>query len=217
MQIICPYRALAELQPNSRPFIHSRWWRALDATMTTDKQTRRHSSRLSKPLVEVPEPTAKPLRLVLKTPRRYRPIQPREETDLCPACNVHLRADPGHDVEDCLALLTLPQMDTSPNSLDISSASYGPPQFSQHDVIVVTKKPQLDLSQLTHEQLVQRLRESEVTRCQVCLDRYESPTVSTACWHVFCQQCWLHALAEKKTCPLCTGITLSEDLRRVYL
>ena len=46
-----------------------------------------------------------------------------------------------------------------------------------------------------------RLRQSTV--CNICLTIYVTPVVSTACWHVHCELCWLRALGAKKLCPQC--------------
>ena len=48
-------------------------------------------------------------------------------------------------------------------------------------------------------------------------DVYENPLVSVQCWHVFCDQCWLKALATQKLCPKCKTITCPGDLRRIFL
>ena len=40
---------------------------------------------------------------------------------------------------------------------------------------------------------------SSRTVCHICLDVYRVPLVSTACWHVHCEPCWLLSLATKET------------------
>ncbi|XP_042869998.1 E3 ubiquitin-protein ligase RNF220-like [Penaeus japonicus] len=60
-------------------------------------------------------------------------------------------------------------------------------------------------------------RRSVRCTCRVCHGEYEKPLVSVSCWHIHCEQCWLHALAAKKLCPQCSSITSTADLRRVYL
>nr|XP_027229264.1 LOW QUALITY PROTEIN: E3 ubiquitin-protein ligase RNF220-like [Penaeus vannamei] len=73
------------------------------------------------------------------------------------------------------------------------------------------------------EALRARVKELEEERrsgrcaCRVCHGEYEKPLVSVSCWHVHCEQCWLHALAAKRLCPQCSIITSTADLRRVYL
>jgi len=53
--------------------------------------------------------------------------------------------------------------------------------------------------------------------CRVCLDKFVRPLVSTVCWHVHCEFCWLRVLKIKKLCPQCKGIVKPLDLRRIYL
>ena len=60
-----------------------------------------------------------------------------------------------------------------------------------------------------------RLRQSTV--CNICLTIYVTPVVSTACWHVHCELCWLRALGAKKLCPQCKVIVQPKDLRKIYL
>lgn len=55
------------------------------------------------------------------------------------------------------------------------------------------------------------------THCLICIDAYQKPVVSTACWHVHCESCWLHALAIRRVCPQCQRITCPSDLHRIYL
>ena len=64
-------------------------------------------------------------------------------------------------------------------------------------------------------------RENKVLRqstlCNICLNTYVTPVVSTVCWHVHCEQCWLRALGSKKLCPQCKLIVQPKDLRKIYL
>ncbi|KAJ6515570.1 hypothetical protein C8R45DRAFT_1049180 [Mycena sanguinolenta] len=53
--------------------------------------------------------------------------------------------------------------------------------------------------------------------CRICLESYNTPTVSTGCWHTCCKECWLRCLGSTKLCPICKRITAATDLRRVYL
>merc|ERR1712166_747035 len=34
--------------------------------------------------------------------------------------------------------------------------------------------------------------------CNICMDSYRTPLVSTVCWHVSCEECWMRALGTKK-------------------
>lgn len=54
-------------------------------------------------------------------------------------------------------------------------------------------------------------------QCQICMDCYHNPLVSVKCWHVYCDKCWLKALATKKVCPKCKDITSPGDLRKIFL
>ncbi|KAJ1979551.1 hypothetical protein H4R34_002784 [Dimargaris verticillata] len=77
-------------------------------------------------------------------------------------------------------------------------------------------------AQLIIDSLKARIREQEevvqaVQTCLICMEPYHDPLTSVVCWHVHCEQCWLHTLATKKLCPQCQKITQPTDLRRVYL
>ncbi|CAG2053280.1 unnamed protein product [Timema podura] len=48
-------------------------------------------------------------------------------------------------------------------------------------------------------------------------ERYKKPVISVCCWHVHCEECWLHTLGAKKLCPQCNMITSPSDLRRIYM
>jgi len=71
--------------------------------------------------------------------------------------------------------------------------------------------------------LKERVRELECENdsgrftCLVCHGPYISPLVSVICWHVHCEQCWLHSLAAKKLCPQCSVIVTPADLRKIYI
>ncbi|XP_054286469.1 E3 ubiquitin-protein ligase RNF220-like [Macrosteles quadrilineatus] len=53
--------------------------------------------------------------------------------------------------------------------------------------------------------------------CLICMKNYKKPVISVCCWHVHCEECWLHTLGAKKLCPQCNMITSPSDLRRIYL
>jgi len=76
------------------------------------------------------------------------------------------------------------------------------------------------------EALKSRIRELETEtraagdekfKCLICMERYKKPVISVCCWHVHCEECWLHTLGAKKLCPQCNMITSPSDLRRIYL
>ncbi|KAF7989284.1 hypothetical protein HCN44_007958 [Aphidius gifuensis] len=54
-------------------------------------------------------------------------------------------------------------------------------------------------------------------KCLICMEQYKKPVTSVCCWHVHCEQCWLHTLGAKKLCPQCNMITSPTDLRRIYM
>ena len=70
-----------------------------------------------------------------------------------------------------------------------------------------------EVKQLQEEN--EKLRQKSM--CNICMDSYETPLVSTVCWHVSCQECWMRALGSKKLCPQCKVIIQAKDLRRIYL
>ncbi|KAG0745845.1 hypothetical protein G6F57_007022 [Rhizopus arrhizus] len=79
-----------------------------------------------------------------------------------------------------------------------------------------------DYSKLVIESLKTHIRQLEAAsrsspHCLICLEPYKTPLTSIVCWHVHCEQCWLHTLGTKKLCPQCQKITTPADLRRVYL
>ncbi|KAK0169998.1 hypothetical protein PV328_010614 [Microctonus aethiopoides] len=73
------------------------------------------------------------------------------------------------------------------------------------------------------EALRNRIRELENEmrgqpfKCLICMEQYKKPVTSVCCWHVHCEQCWLHTLGAKKLCPQCNMITSPSDLRRIYM
>ncbi|CAO3696327.1 unnamed protein product [Umbelopsis ramanniana] len=56
-----------------------------------------------------------------------------------------------------------------------------------------------------------------VPKCLICLEPYKTPLTSVVCWHVHCEECWLHSMGTKKLCPQCQKIVTPADLRRIYL
>ncbi|CAG9855196.1 unnamed protein product [Phyllotreta striolata] len=59
--------------------------------------------------------------------------------------------------------------------------------------------------------------DTEDYKCLICLEHYKKPVISTVCWHVHCEECWLHTLGSKKVCPQCSMITSPTDLRRIFM
>jgi hypothetical protein len=77
------------------------------------------------------------------------------------------------------------------------------------------------IAKLKNNRIAELKRENKSLRqsalCNICLTTYVTPVVSTACWHVHCEQCWLRALGAKKLCPQCKIIVQPKDLRKIYL
>ena len=77
------------------------------------------------------------------------------------------------------------------------------------------------IAELKNNRISELKRENKLLRqsalCNICLNTYVAPVVSTVCWHVHCEQCWLRALGAKKLCPQCKIIVQQKDLRRIYL
>lgn len=79
------------------------------------------------------------------------------------------------------------------------------------------------INHLVIQSLFARIRELEtrlegdVCKCLICMDRYRTPVISTICWHVYCEECWLRTLGAKKLCPQCNAITTPNDLRKIYI
>merc|ERR1712183_283965 len=77
------------------------------------------------------------------------------------------------------------------------------------------------------EELVEKLKkklyemdllfENERIKCFICMSSYQNPVVSTNCWHVCCEECWMRALGAKKVCPKCSMIVSPASLRKIYL
>ena len=61
------------------------------------------------------------------------------------------------------------------------------------------------------------LNANRAQACRVCLDKISRHVVSTICWHVHCESCWLQVMASKKVCPQCKAIVTPADLRKIYL
>ncbi|XP_066588051.1 E3 ubiquitin-protein ligase Rnf220-like isoform X2 [Prorops nasuta] len=88
---------------------------------------------------------------------------------------------------------------------------------------VTSGSPRRDGDTPIIEALRGRIRELETEmrgqpfKCLICMEQYKKPVTSVCCWHVHCEQCWLHTLGAKKLCPQCNMITSPADLRRIYM
>lgn len=164
---------------------------------------------------------------------------------VCPVCNGVLpwdEIDASAHVEECLQRQKEPKPVAKPvqlddslvNVLDGDESRYGRPQYSDRDVASVlsgisaaiesqeSSTSSLPLRRDNVEALLQTVKLQDqiiqrIPRCLICLDPHRKPVVSTVCWHVFCETCWLQSLSSKRVCPHCSTITSPEDLRRVYM
>ncbi|GLH08326.1 Uncharacterized protein GBIM_13583 [Gryllus bimaculatus] len=57
-------------------------------------------------------------------------------------------------------------------------------------------------------------------KCLICMERYKKPVISVCCWHVHCEECWLHTLVmlagrpqprggERASAPGAVAVTLT--------
>ncbi|XP_055705134.1 protein Teyrha-meyrha isoform X3 [Phlebotomus papatasi] len=60
-------------------------------------------------------------------------------------------------------------------------------------------------------------QEEEHYKCYICKEPYKSPVISTICWHVHCDECWITISDAKKSCPQCKFITTTSDLRKIHV
>ncbi|XP_055694349.1 protein Teyrha-meyrha isoform X3 [Lutzomyia longipalpis] len=60
-------------------------------------------------------------------------------------------------------------------------------------------------------------QEEEHYKCYICKEPYKSPVISTICWHVHCDECWITISDAKKSCPQCKFITTTNDLRKIHV
>uniref|UniRef100_A0A182JVW2 RING-type domain-containing protein n=1 Tax=Anopheles christyi TaxID=43041 RepID=A0A182JVW2_9DIPT len=110
-------------------------------------------------------------------------------------------------------------------SKSTASASAPPTSFSAHlQPKLLEKEPEPVTGNESRiiESLKAKIREYEGyiqnrPKCLICMDDFRKPIVSVCCWHVYCEECWLHTLGAKKLCPQCSMITSPTDLRRIYL
>lgn len=91
---------------------------------------------------------------------------------------------------------------------------------------IASSSNNVPLSQDSKDQIIEslksRIHEIESQRktkrvCLICMDEFKVPVVSICCWHVHCEECWLHSLGARKLCPQCNMITSPADLRKIYL
>lgn len=62
-----------------------------------------------------------------------------------------------------------------------------------------------------------KVRLSDILRnpCHICLSTLHQPVLITCCQNIFCGQCFLSWMKNKKTCPICRGSVSSDQLTYV--
>lgn len=152
------------------------------------------------------------------------------------AQNIHQQQQQNQNINKFGEGVKLPPISSLEETvLDVDNleASFGPPQYTSNNLFLPppltshkVETPLLKLSK--NEKYPQQFLLSVIAnqqqqlalmpRCRVCLESsFVTPLVSTVCWHVMCEACWLNSLRYKRVCPACSSITAPEDLRRIYL
>merc|ERR1712223_70826 len=128
-------------------------------------------------------------------------------------------------------------LSSSESSRDLQLHVYGPPQFTEADVLAcmsnleeMEKDKQQSQSELVsnnkedskenqdaNESKDKVFSNQDRSKCLKCLKSLKNPVVNVGCWHVQCENCWLISLGTKKSCSLCSTPTVPTDLRRVFL
>ena len=117
---------------------------------------------------------------------------------------------------DKSASLTTLCANTLPERYDKSMASL--PSLSNPPAKVTLIDKKFDDAFLLSVIANQQHQLGQVARCRVCLESsFRTPLVSTLCWHVLCEECWLSSLNYKRICPTCSTITSPECLRKIFL
>ncbi|KAK2577480.1 hypothetical protein KPH14_003578 [Odynerus spinipes] len=111
-----------------------------------------------------------------------------------------------------------------PGTTSTTSSSTPVPGQGQNEIDEgASSSPRRDGETPVVEALRGRIKELEAEmrgqpfKCLICMEQYKKPVTSVCCWHVHCEQCWLHTLGAKKLCPQCNMITSPSDLRRIYM
>lgn len=120
-----------------------------------------------------------------------------------------------------------PSCDQLPSSSEASTVNVITSSTLVNDVAPSTSSTALSsVNQFNYKLIVEALKvkirsyESQTPqkyKCLICLDDYKNPAISVACWHVYCEECWLRSLGYRKLCPQCNFITTPKDLRRIYM
>lgn len=114
-------------------------------------------------------------------------------------------------------------MDSVPRLSTIAQDVADRAHFAGANPPSISAKQAQPINHLVIESLLAKIRELEkkiegdVHKCLICMDRYRKPVISTTCWHVHCEECWLRTLGAKKLCPQCNTITTPNDLRKIFI
>ncbi|CAD6204961.1 GSCOCG00003072001-RA-CDS, partial [Cotesia congregata] len=115
------------------------------------------------------------------------PLTPHTPPDQPHGAQVDVKSEPG----------------TNNNSMSVSPSST-PRQRSDSDDAGSTSSPKREGSDVPIvDALRSRIRELENEmrgqpfKCLICMEQYKKPVTSVCCWHVHCEQCWLHTLVSK--------------------
>lgn len=107
---------------------------------------------------------------------------------------------------------SLPQPATATSGNRSSSS----PNNDHHHRLSHDSKDQIIASLKSRIHDIEQQRKNKSV-CLICMDEFRVPVVSICCWHVHCEECWLHTLGARKLCPQCNMITSPADLRKIYL
>uniref|UniRef100_A0ABD2W3Q3 RING-type domain-containing protein n=1 Tax=Trichogramma kaykai TaxID=54128 RepID=A0ABD2W3Q3_9HYME len=104
----------------------------------------------------------------------------------------------------------------SPSDEQKASSSTSPHSSGVIDAKCEPEAPVVEALRSRIRELENEMR-GQGLKCLICMEQYKKPVTSVCCWHVHCEQCWLHTLGAKKLCPQCNMITSPSDLRRIYM
>ncbi|XP_044742115.1 E3 ubiquitin-protein ligase Rnf220-like [Chrysoperla carnea] len=103
-----------------------------------------------------------------------------------------------------------------PCDSNVSTSDTGPSSRAQLLKELKAKIRELENNPSTDEEMSAQTDSNY--KCLICMENYKNPVISTTCWHVHCEECWLQTLeTRKKVCPQCNVVTSSSDLRRIYM
>ena len=111
-----------------------------------------------------------------------------------------------------------PQDISTPSASSQPSALEGAQLFDEKSTCskdIKERKPNIPLDDSKDD--LDMTTEEKGEMCKICMGCYSRPLVSTSCWHVHCQTCWLRALGAARVCPQCKAPVKPDDLSKVFL